>query len=113
VGAQPIKGLAIDPLPERKAWTDLEIHYRKVRGLHLRDLFAADPKRGERLMAEALSIFLDYSNNCITDETLNILIQLPEESGLRARINAMFRGERINITENRSVLHAYYSRTRE
>ena len=104
-GAQPIKGLAIEPLPERKAWTDLEIHYRKVRGLHLRDLFAADPKRGERLTAEALSIFLDYSKNRITDETLNILIQLAEESGLRARINAMFRGERINITENRSVLH--------
>jgi glucose-6-phosphate isomerase len=104
-GAQPIKGLAIEPLPERKAWTDLEIHYRKVRGLHLRDLFAADPKRGERLTAEALSIFLDYSKNRITGETLNILIQLAEESGLRARINAMFRGERINITENRSVLH--------
>lgn len=104
-GAQPIKGLAIEPLPERKAWTDLEIHHRKVRGLHLRDLFAADPKRGERLTAEALSIFLDYSKNRITDETLNILIQLAEESGLRAQIEAMFRGERINITENRSVLH--------
>jgi glucose-6-phosphate isomerase len=105
VGAQPIKRMAIEPLTKRKAWNALEIHHRKVRGFHLRNLFASDPKRGERLTAEALGIFLDYSKNRMTDETLNILIQLAEESGLRARIDAMFHGERINVTENRSVLH--------
>ena len=105
LGAQPVSDVNIKPLTERKAWKALETHYTKVRGLHLRELFAADPKRGERLTAEALGIFLDYSKNRITDETLNLLIQLAEESGLRTRIEAMFGGERINVTENRSVLH--------
>jgi glucose-6-phosphate isomerase len=105
VSAQPIKRTDIEPLTKRKAWNALEIHHRKVRGLHLRTLFAPDPKRGERLAAEALGMFLDYSKNRMTDETLSILIQLAEESGLRARIDAMFHGERINVTENRSVLH--------
>ena len=73
--------------------------------MHLRKLFADDPKRGERMTAEAVGIFLDYSKNRITDETLKLLLQLAEESGLRARIDAMFRGEKINVTENRAVLH--------
>ena len=92
-------------LTARPAWKALEAHHEKVRELHLRKLFADDPKRGERLTAEAAGVFLDYSKNRITDETLKLLLQLAEESGLRARIDAMFRGEKINITENRAVLH--------
>src|SRR6266481_4180062 len=95
----------IAPLTERQAWKGLAAHYRKVRDLHLRKLFADDPKRGERMTAEAAGLYLDYSKNRITDETLKLLIQLAEGSGLRARIEAMFRGEKINITENRAVLH--------
>jgi glucose-6-phosphate isomerase len=90
----------------RPAWKNLEAHYRKVRDFHLRSLFADDPGRGERMTAEAVGIYLDYSKNRITDESLKLLLQLAEESGLRARIDAMFRGEKINITENRAVLHA-------
>ncbi len=96
---------ATQPLPARPAWTGLEAHYQKVRDLHLRKLFANDPTRGERMTAEAVGIFLDYSKNRITDETLKLLVQLAEESGLRARIDSMFRGEKINLTENRAVLH--------
>jgi glucose-6-phosphate isomerase len=92
-------------LSARPAWKGLEAHYGKVRDLHLRKLFADDPKRGERMTAEAVGIYLDYSKNRITDETFKLLLQLAEESGLRARIDAMFRGEKINITENRAVLH--------
>jgi glucose-6-phosphate isomerase len=95
----------IAPLTERKAWQALEAHHKNVRDLHLRKLFADDPKRGERMTAEAVGLFLDYSKNRITDETLKLLLQLAEESGLRTRIDAMFRGEKINITENRAVLH--------
>jgi len=95
----------IAPLTARPAWKALEAHYEKVRDLHLRTLFAQDPKRGERLTAEAAGLYLDYSKNRITDETLDLLLQLAEESGLRARIDAMFGGEKINITENRAVLH--------
>jgi len=87
------------------AWKALGVHYEKVRGLHLRDLFARDPRRGERLTAEAVGLFLDYSKNRITDETVSLLLQLAEECGLRDRIDAMFRGEKINVTENRAVLH--------
>ena len=76
-----------------------------MRPLHLRQLFADDPKRGERLTLEAAGIYLDYSKNRITDETVALLVQLAEESGLRARIDAMFRGEKINVTEKRAVLH--------
>ena len=79
--------------------------YTSIRELHLRKLFADDPKRGERMTAEAVGLYLDYSKNRITDETLKLLLQLAEESGLRERIDAMFRGEKINITENRAVLH--------
>jgi glucose-6-phosphate isomerase len=93
------------PLTERKAWKALEAHHKNIRDLHLRKLFADDPKRGERMTAEAVGLFLDYSKNRITDETLKLLLQLAEESGLRARIDAMFRGEKINVTENRAVLH--------
>jgi glucose-6-phosphate isomerase len=95
----------IKPLTKRPAWKALAIHYKKARELHLRELFADDPKRGERLTAEAAGLFLDYSKNRITDETLNLLLQLAAECGLRQRIDAMFRGDKINITENRAVLH--------
>jgi glucose-6-phosphate isomerase len=87
------------------AWQALRDHYEIVRGLHLRDLFADDPTRGERMTAEAAGVYLDYSKHRINDETLKLLIELAEQSGLRARIDAMFRGEKINITENRAVLH--------
>jgi glucose-6-phosphate isomerase len=96
---------AIQSLSDRPAWKALETHYRSIREVHLRELFADDPKRGERMTAEAVGILLDYSKNRITDETLKLLLQLAEESGLRSRIDAMFRGEKINITENRAVLH--------
>jgi glucose-6-phosphate isomerase len=95
----------IAPLAERQAWKDLAAHYQKVRDLHLRKLFADDAKRGERMTAEAVGLYLDYSKNRITDETLQLLLRLADESGLRARIDAMFHGEKINITENRAVLH--------
>jgi glucose-6-phosphate isomerase len=95
----------VRPANDRPAWKALEDHHKKIRDLHLRDLFSADPKRGERMTAEGVGVFLDYSKNRITDETLKLLFQLAEESGLRARIEAMFRGEKINITENRAVLH--------
>ena len=93
------------PLTERPAWKALETHYQQIREVHLRQLFADDPQRGEHLSAEALGLYLDYSKNRITGETLNLLLQLAEESGLRARIDAMFRGEMINVTEKRAVLH--------
>ena len=95
----------IAPLTERKAWKALGAHHQNIRELHLRKLFADDPNRGERMTAEAVGLYLDYSKNRITDETLKLLLQLAEESGLRERIDAMFRGEKINITENRAVLH--------
>jgi len=96
---------SIPVLTDRPAWKALEKHHDEVRDLHLRKLFADDPKRGERLALEAVGICLDYSKNRITDETLKLLLQLAEESGLRARIDAMFRGDKINVTENRAVLH--------
>ena len=95
----------IQPLTGGKAWKALVIHYKKLQKLHLRKLFANDPKRGERLTAEAAGLFLDYSKNRVTDETLKLLLQLATESGLRERIDAMFSGEKINLTENRAVLH--------
>src|SRR2546430_17158248 len=93
------------PLTQRPAWKALEEHYQKIRSVHLRTLFAKDPKRGQRLALEAAGIYLDYSKNHITDETLRLLLQLAETAGVRERIDAMFRGEKINITENRPVLH--------
>jgi glucose-6-phosphate isomerase len=95
----------VNSLNERPAWKALGAHYQQIRDVQLRQLFAEDSTRGQRLTAEAGGIFLDYSKNRVTDETLQILVQLAEESGLRERIDAMFGGERINITENRAVLH--------
>src|SRR5215471_7772442 len=92
-------------LTARPAWKALEAHHKKVQELHLRNLFADDPARGERMTAEAVGIFLDYSKNRIDDETLKLLLELAEQCGLRARIDAMFRGEKINVTEDRAVLH--------
>ena len=92
-------------LTKRAAWNALESHYSKIKDLHLRKLFADDPQRGERMNAEAAGIYFDYSKHRITDETLRLLLQLAEESGLRDRIDAMFRGEKINVTEKRAVLH--------
>jgi glucose-6-phosphate isomerase len=93
------------PLTARPAWKALETHHQKVGDLHLRTLFANDPRRGERLAVEAAGLYLDYSKNRVTDETLKLLLRLAEESDLRGRIDAMFRGEKINVTENRAVLH--------
>jgi len=87
------------------AWASLQKHQEKMKGLHLRQLFAEDPKRGDRLAVEAAGVYLDYSKNRITDETLRLLLQLAREAGLQERIEAMFRGDRINVSENRSVLH--------
>jgi len=95
----------IKPLTERQAWNALAAHHQKVNEFHLRKLFADDPTRGERMTAEAVGLYLDYSKNRVTDETLKLLLQLADESGLRGRIDAMFRGEKINVTENRAVLH--------
>jgi glucose-6-phosphate isomerase len=92
-------------LTARPAWKALVAHHKKIRDVHLRQIFADDPKRGERLTAEAAGVFLDYSKNRITDETLKLLLKLAGECGLRQRIDAMFRGDKINITENRAVLH--------
>src|SRR5262245_45333585 len=89
----------------RPAWKALAAHHEQVRNRHLRDLFAADAKRGERLTAEAVGLFLDYSKNRITDETIGLLVRLAEERGLRARTHAICRGERTNSTEDRAVLH--------
>ena len=97
--------LTVSPIVELPAWKALEAHHQKVGNLHLRKLFADDPARGERMTAEAAGLYLDYSKNRITDETLKLLLQLAEESGVRARIDAMFRGEKINVTEKRAVLH--------
>ena len=96
-----------------QVWKNLATHFRKVRDLHLRQLFAEDPKRGKRMTAEAVGIFFDYSKNRITDETLRLLIQLAKESGLRKRIDAMFRGGKINVTEGRAVLHTALRAPRE
>jgi glucose-6-phosphate isomerase len=97
--------LGTSSLPRRPAWKALEAHYQKIRDLDFRALFAEDPRRGERMTADAVGIFLDYSKNRVTDETLKLLMELANESGLRARIDAMFRGEKINVTEDRAVLH--------
>ena len=97
--------MSTTPLRQRPAWTALEAHAREVGGRHLRELFAEDPGRGDRLNAEAAGLFLDYSKNRVTDQTLALLFKLAEESGVRERRDAMFRGEKINVTENRAVLH--------
>jgi glucose-6-phosphate isomerase len=93
------------PLTRRPAWEALEAHYQTLRDVHLRALFADDPMRGERMTAEGAGIYLDYSKHRITDETLKLLVQLAQQSGLPARIHAMFSGQRINVTEKRAALH--------
>jgi glucose-6-phosphate isomerase len=93
------------PLTAQKAWKALGDHFDKTKSLHLRELFAHEPKRGEKLTASAAGLFLDYSKNRVTEKTLKLLLQLADESGLRAKIDAMFSGEKINVTENRAVLH--------
>jgi glucose-6-phosphate isomerase len=95
----------IEPLRTLRSWQALEKHYETVQGLHLRQLFADDPKRGDRFTLEAAGLYLDYSKNRITDQTVKLLLQLADECQLRDRIGAMFGGEKINITENRAVLH--------
>ncbi len=93
------------PLRELPAYKALAAHYQKLGSLHLRQLFSDEPNRGERYTAEAAGLFLDYSKNRITGETLGLLLQLAEESRLKARIDAMFAGKKINTTEHRAVLH--------
>ncbi len=93
------------PLKSRPAWATLEKHYEQIRDLTLRELFDGDPARGTRMTAQGAGLYLDYSKNRVTDETVGILLQLAEESGLRQRMEAMFRGDRINVSENRPVLH--------
>ncbi len=93
------------PGTQRQAWKDLAAHHKNIRDLHLRQLFAEDPDRGPRMTVQALGVYLDYSKNRITDETLTLLIRLANESQLQERIAAMFRGDKINLTEKRAVLH--------
>ena len=97
--------MAGTPLTERQAWQALRRHHAEIAGRHLRELFAADPGRGERLTAEAAGIYLDYSKNRVTDETMRLLVELASESGVAERRDAMFRGEHINVSEDRAVLH--------
>jgi glucose-6-phosphate isomerase len=100
-----MRSTILAPLTHRPEWTALKEHYQKIQHLHLRDLFAADPRRGERLTAEAAGLYFDYSKHRITDATLDLLVALAELSGLHDHIEAMFRGDRINLTEDRAVLH--------
>ncbi len=93
------------PLRQRPAWKALEQHHDEIAGRHLRDLFAEDPGRGDRLTAEGAGLYLDYSKNRVTDETMRLLLQLAEECGVPQRRDGMFRGDKINVSENRSVLH--------
>src|SRR5215467_5685535 len=104
--------MAANPQPEVKtrttkpsAWKALASHYKETSELHLRQLFADDAKRGQRMSLDAVGLYLDYSKNRITDETLKLLLQLAQQSGLRDRIDAMFRGDKINVSEKRAVLH--------
>ncbi|MGH9453234.1 MAG: glucose-6-phosphate isomerase [Terriglobia bacterium] len=103
ISPQPRSGLTL--LRDRPAWKALEAHYDNLRKVHLRQLFSEDPKRAEKFTIEAAGLYFDYSKNRITDETIRLLIELAEQSGLRERIDAMFRGEKINVTERRAVLH--------
>jgi len=97
--------MSSSPLRTLPAWSALEAHHKTIMGFHLKQLFAQDPARGERMVAEGAGLYLDYSKNRITDETLKLLVRLAEESGLRAHIDAMFRGDKINVSEHRAVLH--------
>jgi len=97
--------MSVLALRKRPAWASLEAHHARIKDRHLRDLFAEDPRRGEKLTLEAAGVFLDYSKNRVSEETLRLLLQLAAESGLRERIDAMFRGDKINVSEKRAVLH--------
>jgi glucose-6-phosphate isomerase len=108
-----IMTVKIKPLAQRKAWKALRTHYKKTSKLNLRKLFASEPNRGTRMTAEAIGLFLDYSKNRITDQTLKLLLSLAKDSGLRGAIDAMFRGDKINVTENRAVLHVALRAPRE
>src|ERR1700728_1912896 len=103
--AAQVQPLTKPPGTRQTAWSARASHYKAVSKLHLKQLFADDPKRGERLTLEAVGLYLDYSKNRITDESMALLVQLAEQSGLRERIDAMFAGEHINVSENRPVLH--------
>jgi glucose-6-phosphate isomerase len=103
--AARVEAITKRPTVKHQEWRALSAHYKKIREIHLRQLFADDPKRGTRMTVEALGLLLDYSKNRVTAETLDLLLKLAEESRLRERIDAMFRGEKINITEKRAVLH--------
>jgi glucose-6-phosphate isomerase len=92
-------------LRDREAWIALETHSEVMKSVHLRQLFARDPSRGERLAVEGAGVYFDYSKNRINDETISLLLQLANECGLRGRIDAMFRGDKINVSEKRAVLH--------
>src|SRR5882724_2905841 len=106
LGTQTIRmQTKVKPLTQGPAWKALAAHHKKIRGLDLRTLFAKDPRRGERLTTEAVGLFLDYSKNRVTDQTFKLLFRLAKESGLEKRREAMFNGEKINLTENRAVLH--------
>jgi glucose-6-phosphate isomerase len=107
------QSLSAPPLRGRPAWSMLQDHYHKLKDVHLRQLFADDRARGERLTAEAAGLYLDYSKNRITAETLKLLLQLARELGLRERIDAMFRGDKINVSENRAVLHVALRASRD
>ena len=97
--------MSTSTLTDSPAWKALQAHHAEVAGLHLRQLFAADPTRGDRFTAEACGLYLDYAKNRVTGRTLELLVALAAERGLRGRIDAMFRGEKINTTEDRAVLH--------
>src|SRR5271155_4594064 len=97
--------MAVTPLPERTAWRELKRHHAEMAGQHLRELFAADLGRGERLTMQAAGLYLDYSKNRVTDETMRLLVELAIQSGVPERRDAMFRGEHINVSEDRAVLH--------
>ena len=103
----------VPPLRDRPAWSALQAHHDELSAAHLRDLFAADPGRAERLSADAVGLHLDFSKNRIDDETLRLLLELAAQSGLREHIDAMFRGDRINVSEDRSVLHVALRMPRE
>jgi glucose-6-phosphate isomerase len=104
-GGSSLEFAAMAPITETPEWRALDAHVAELRDVHLRELFADDPDRGERMTVDVDGVYLDYSKNRITDETIRLLAALAARAGLRERIDAMFRGDKINVTENRAVLH--------
>src|SRR5262249_49562252 len=98
-------GASMSSMPKPSAWNALALHYERMSELHLRQLFAREPERGLHMAVEGAGVYLDYSKNRVTQETMSLLLKLAEESGLRSRIDAMFGGEKLNVTERRAVLH--------